>query len=338
LRVDRAVEAVHDAVASGTDIINLSMGIGLPLEECFRVGDTPSNPSYNVAELEPDDWRSMFDIPASPLWQAAHEAVDAGVTVVASTGNHAQSVYVPAVVPNVISVGFQSVKRNVDHLMEIALSDNPTYSQSIGSDLLIVQPPDVLGSSFACPLLAGFAALMEHREELPSYIACVRRAANASGALTRLSVGLEPDSDDVLRVDSLFKRALITAPHAHYENVEGTDECPECALFAAPAYIDFGLFALNTGNLEVAAVLLSAARRFAPDNVHAAADLGVTYGAMAQAVKDAGDADLVLAYLRLAVEEMAVAVRLRPDHVPYQKRLVEFQMAALDPAHWTLAP
>ena len=184
LSPERVIAAIERAVIEGADIINLSMGVGKPDDE-LRAKDGPrANPAYERGGLlDPDDWRMMYDVPGTPLWAAARAAVEAGVTVVASAGNYARYTFVPAAVPGVVSVGFHTVLREVDPVTGVdeARSAAPNYSQSLGADVLLVQPAHVLGSSFACPLISGFAAVMRDRRELPAYLRCVRTAANGCG-------------------------------------------------------------------------------------------------------------------------------------------------------------
>jgi len=334
LTLDRVLEAIDGAIASDADIINLSMGIGLPTADVFSLSDTRVNNAYAPSALAPDDWRRLYDIPGSPLWAAACRARDAGITVIAAGGNQEGCVFVPAAVPGVVAVGFEQVQRSVEGgLLETATSAAPTYSQSHHNDLLLVQPANVLGSSFACPLLSGFAALMQDRGELPAYVASVRRVANASYLMATLDE--HSSREEIMATASLFAGALSTVPHPHHSQRDG-GECPECALFAAPTYIDFGLFRLNTADYDVAHVLLGAARRFAPRNPYAAANLGVLFGCMASEAKAAGDVPAARDLLGKAVDHMSDAVRLRPAHLPYRRRLAEFQDARQDPIAWTM--
>jgi hypothetical protein len=336
LRSERVIAAIERSVADGADIINLSMGVGLPDEEVLRTAQARSNPAYSEDALEPDDWRTVYDIPATPLWTAARAAVQAGVTVVASAGNFRGYVFTPAAVPGVASVGFHAVQRSVEEgeLQEYARSTAPSFSQSERADVLVVQPAHVLGSSFACPLISGFAAVMQDRHELPAYLLCGRRAANASGVERLIEEGVEPPDKTVLWVDSLYKSAFRSAPHPHQERLDGT--CPECAFFAAPLFIDFGLFTAKTGNPDIAFDLLSAARRFAPRNAFAAANLGVVSAVLARNAKAVGDIGAAKEHLAQAVQDMSEAVRLRPGYAPYETRLAEFSTAEEDPTTWTM--
>jgi len=227
LNLDRVIAAIADCVQRGVDVINLSLGAALAEETVSTMptgtdaspADTSRtpNPAYASDALEPDDWRTIFDVPESPLWRAAFDAANAGVTVVAATGNYAGTVYIPAATPGVIAAGFLTVERLVSNRLEEAAAKPPAFIQSRYADLQLLQPADVLGSSFASPLIAAFATLMADRKELPAYVRCARCAANASGALRLLQEGESANSDFLMLTDSLFKGALASAPHTHYD-------------------------------------------------------------------------------------------------------------------------
>ena len=222
LSPERVIAAIERAVIEGADIINLSMGIGTPDEALWAKDGPRGNPAYERgALLDPDDWRTMYDVPGVPLWVAARAAVEAGVTVVASAGNYARYTFVPAAVPGVVSVGFHTVLREVDPVTGVdeARSAPPTYSQSLGADVMVVQPAHVLGSSFACPLISGFAAVMRDRRELPAFLRCVRRAGNAADMLRISEPGDSAEYTALL--DSQFKAAFGSAPRRHYERPDG---------------------------------------------------------------------------------------------------------------------
>ena len=325
LSPERVIAAIERAVIEGADIINLSMGIGTP-DEALWVKDGPrGNPAYERgALLDPDDWRTMYDVPGVPLWVAARAAVEAGVTVVASAGNYARYTFVPAAVPGVVSVGFHTVLREVDPVTGVdeARSAPPTYSQSLGADVMVVQPAHVLGSSFACPLMSGFAAVMRDRRELPAFLRCVRRAGNAADMLRISEPGDSAEYTALL--DSQFKAAFGSAPHRHYERPDD-GPCPECSLFANPTFIDLGVFTGQSGNHEVASVLAATARRIAPWDPHAAANFGIASARLAGKAKAGGDEIGAEIFISRAVASMADATRLRPGYAPFEQGLEQIR-------------
>ena len=225
-----------------------------------------------------------------------------------------------------VSVGFHTVLREVDPVTGVdeASSAAPNYSQSLGADVLLVQPAHVLGSSFACPLISGFAAVMRDRRELPAYLRCVRTAANGSDLL-KLSEPGEDSADFITLIDAQFKAAFGTAPHAHYEQPED-GPCPECSLFANPMFdSDFGIFTAQTGNPQVASVLTATARRIAPWDPHAAGTFGIVSAGLAKQAQAAGDHEGADVYLTRAIASMSDAVRLRPGFAPFEAALARFR-------------
>jgi hypothetical protein len=299
--------------------------------------DLPFWVSHGLGEL--NNWRDLVQTQPQSIFAAPIAALArSGRTVVAATGNARGYVYDPAFRENVFSVSFFRVERAFESLMEEARSEAPTYSQSEFSDFGIIQPAGVLGSSFATPLISGFAALMESREDLRGY-------ANLSvleGYAEQLMVRLEKDShnwsdrhDGI--VDKLFLKAVRASPHSHFD--QGTlSPCPECALFAAGAFINYGLFKLNWGDLDGAEFLLNSAEAFAPANPHAAANLGMVYAVRAQRAQKDGNSEEVSRLLKIAARLQQKASELRPEFEPYQQRVKEFMLGAQHPLEWEMAP
>lgn len=342
--------AIREATAAGADIINISLGESHPSDAVLEV-ETLLDAVPRWDDREPEDhvfwvfdqlrqidgWRYMVRMPSSTLADAARDAAQAGIAVVAAAGNARERVFVPASAPDVLSVSFmRSVRTVIDGLAEEVTARSPSFSQSEFSDFSLLQPPGVLGSSFATPLLSGFAALMSDRSDLLDY----REMAWLDGMAARLLavLGKDPTGGPERRrkvVEALYKDALQRSPHRH--DPAGPDRpCPECSLFATPTYVNFGYYLLNWRALDGAELLLTQAWLFAPRNPHAAANLGVLRAMRAQVAQQDNRWDDVVTLLRLAQEAMTRAVELRPDHVHYQRRLAEFTTALTDPRRWQL--
>lgn len=334
LRTDRMVAALEAAVQDGVDVVSMSLGVPYLRQDRDRRWADGHDDAADP-DVSPDDWRVLLRPDASPLADAARAAVRSGVTVVVSSGNSSEHVYTPASTAGVLSTGFHVPIRSMsaDGLMEEAESGPPTYSQASG-DLLVVQPPGVVGSSFACPLVGGFAALVQDRRDMSAFIATVRRAANASDLFRTLDYGPD-DAGRVALVESWFRGAWQGLPHVH---TPSDPPCPECALFALPLYIDFGLFRLNTRDLAAALQLLAAACAVAPLNAHAHANFGVALAAVADLAVRNGDLDDARSCLGASADHLAVSLRIRPGGPGVEARLREVVAAAADPGSWTLAP
>ncbi len=351
---DEAVgHAIRLAGISGADVINLSLGEPLSLPSTFDHfrqfvdadlwADVESDdmPFLVADALAADpDWRHLFPAPPeSDLLRAIDTALAPGATVVAAAGNDAAEVFTPGIHPGVLAASHLRVDRfSPPGDGELAQAVKPFgYSQSRYSDFAIVQPPHTLGSSFAAPLVSGFAALLPDRANLPRHRVSVRLASLA-GELIPLLTGDAPGRSERREgvLERLYTAAINASPHQHFR-LDDLHECPECALFAAPAYIDGGLFFLKTGNLDSAQTLLTAAVVFAPRNPHAKANLAMTYAMRAEVSRVSGDREQMVSYLARADAGMREAHALLPDRVDIAARVEEFTAARRSPDTWRFA-
>ncbi len=346
--IERALREVDSTAAT---IVNLSLGAAFPMSSVLAVEDflrqltpwpemTEADQLYWISQGlgELKGWRELVRPPPQSLFEEPIAALaQSGRTLFAATGNAKGHIYDPALRASVFSVSFHRTKRTLDALMEEAMLMAPTFSQSEVSDFGIVQPPGVLGSSFATPLLTGFAALMASRDDLQKYAEVVRLAALAESLMVSLAQAHSwSDRRDGV-IDTLFLKALRASPHAHADQ-NRRDPCPECALFAASAFVNYGLFKLNWGDLDGAQVLLGAAEAFAPANPHAAANLGMVHAVRAREAQKAGDFEQVRRLLKTAAQLQQKASQLRPEHEPYQRRVAEFLQGTQHPRGWEMAP
>jgi hypothetical protein len=138
-------------------------------------------------------------------------------------------------------------------------------------------------------------------------------------------------------IDKLFLKAIQASPHSHDEQSRQSP-CPECAFFASHAFINYGLFKLNWGDLDDAEILLSSVEAFAPANPHAAANLGMVYAVRAQRSQNVGNFEEVSNLLKESARLMQKAFHLRPGHEPYQLRMQEFMIGAQHPHEWKMVP
>lgn len=346
--IERALREVDTTSAT---IVNLSLGAAFPTDSVLAIEDFLYRlapwPEMSEADAlfwisqglgELDGWRDLLRPPQS-IFEAPIGALEqSGRTVVAATGNARGHIFDPALRAGVLSVSFHRVERSIASLMEEAVSKAPTFSQSEVSDFAIIQPPGVLGSSFATPQISGFAALMASRGDLRGYAEVARLASLAEGLMVSLGHGSDTWSDrrDGV-IDKLFLKAVRASPHSHSDQSRRSP-CPECALFAANAFINYGLFKLNRGDLDGAEALLGPAEAFAPANPHAAANLGMVYAIRAQRAQKADDLEEVSQLLKIAARLQQKASQLRPEHEPYQRRVEEFILGAQHPLEWKMAP
>jgi len=335
--------AIDDAVRRRVDLINLSLAEVFPTDAIFDRGrffnsdeywpsmTADDLPFWSAERLANTEFRDWLSIEPTHVSTAAARAAVAGIEVVAAAGNHLDMLAVPAVCPDVISASFHREQRTATGSLEIARSVAPTYTPSDFSDFSVIQPPDVLGSSFATPLISGFGTLMKPPRALDPYRDMVRLGGMAS-ELFVLSMHSERNLRWEQVMVDLFERAIASRPHQ-----DEAGPCAECSFFALQIYNDFGLLRLGMRELHAAVDLFSVARAIAPHSSFAAANLGVTYGALADSANRGGDDTKVRKLLDRAVDNMTAAVTIRGDPA-YAERLREFEAARVDPRGWSIRP
>jgi hypothetical protein len=217
---------------------------------------------------------------------------------------------------------------------EIGIGKPPAfYSQSEYSDFAVLQPRDVLGSSFATPLVAGLAALMGSRSQLSAYREVYWLDMLASALIPELGETWSDRRHGV--VEALWAKAISMTPHLHL-NERQPPVCPECAFFVLTAYVNFGLHKLFQGQLDDAELLLRTADAFAPATAEAAANLGIVYASRAAGAQQSGRWQDTSRLLRQAGRLQTKASALRPEFWPYRIRAAEFLAGAEDPEHWRM--
>ncbi len=107
--------------------------------------------------------------------------------VVAACGNEVGPLKCPAEQQSVLSVGYASERREIEWdgevpVRETAIADRPGFDQSMLADMVVRQPPDVAGSSFAAPMICGLAALSPAITHLAEWRDVLSAATNASTA------------------------------------------------------------------------------------------------------------------------------------------------------------
>jgi hypothetical protein len=346
--IARALQAIAQTDAQ---IVNLSLGQAHEVDATDAIvqllGALPPWPDATEADFQyriaqglgllsgHGAWRRLLWPPDSPLAEMVAALVDSGRAVIAAAGNARGRAYDPALRPGVFAVGFHRVVRAMEVGAERASVRGPTYTQSEFCDFGLLQPPGVLGSSFATPLISGFVALMEQRADLQAYARTIWCASQAEVLMVQPEHG---DAGSVRRAQvivDLFARAVQHAPHRH----TGSDgPCPECALFAVSAFVNGGLNRLEWGYPDHAAQMLAPAEAFAPTNPHAAANYALVHAVRARRAKEAGDRQALVHGLQEAKRLMSKACALRPDHLPYERRLQEFVSALATPDGWIMAP
>ena len=354
LSVPTVRTAIGSASAAKSDVINLSLTVASALGQVNKsnvaLGTAPrwdnmtdeDFPYWVAEQLGETGWRTWLDVPTDELAKAAEAASGAGATVIAAAGNNDKYAYSPAASPSVCSVAFlRSIRTQLETNTEIARAGRPSYNQTNYVDFAIVQPENVVGTSFAAPLMSGLAALMEPGTQLAEYRDTVWASGVASELMSRLipieTAAWNPRRQGV--VEQLFQRAITDLPHSHDKH---SSPCPECSFLAAETYINFGLFKLRLHQLNGADELLSTARAVAPTNPFAAANLAMLYATRAGDTIGQVNTEVTMRLLTSAIDHMTSAVSLLETAgsqsaglAAYRNRIEEWTKAVHKPSNWT---
>ena len=309
----RAIRVALRAVAqSGVDTVCMSIAVPvargdlrvLPLDDLAGTG----LPAI-VDALAASGGRYTVELDACPLSVCLCSEARAlgGATIFAASGNDATCLSCPAVAGGVVSTGFQLEARTiVEGDIENAAALPPSYSQAEIVDVLIRQPADVLGSSFATPLAAGLAALGLDRAALPAMLASARLGSYGDLLLARAREG-GLDAGVTAQMLGIYDAATRGFGHSG----EPGHWCVGCALLGTTLFTNAGLAFYGAGELVRAEGLLRTARQIAPSSADAAANLARALIARL----DAGEAGL--AAEALALYDHAIA--LRPGYRGYDR-------------------
>lgn len=286
--------ALADVVARDCDVLNLSFARPTTAGGSFGVMndlvEATSSPKYqqtnDVVALEwesrMDGWRQSFALPdASPFIKAVEKAISAGCVVVAAAGNNSEYAYEPAIIPGVFAAGFHGGPMVGEHFYDEWAYASPTFDQTKLFDFIVPQPREALGSSFAAPLISGFAAIMDDPHDLSRFAKVAWRSNLATQGM-QLFCERRPQRWDLMfpiwvdAIERISRRALAQVPHDHA--LLGLDQgCPECSLFALGCMVNHGVFELNLGSLDEAERWLKEAEVVLPDNPHVLLLLGRLY-------------------------------------------------------------
>lgn len=251
------------------------------------------------------------------LCEEVNKASKVGKLVVAAVGNAVGDPFCPACATGALAIGFQLDQREVvAEAWEAAWATDPSYKQSGFVDFTIMQPPNVVGSSFAAPLFAGALALGIERSDLRNLM-----LSSKIGSLGDYFMGDwyrdvapkdKPEEESTIAL--LYHKAIKTNPH--FPDMSA-DTIFGASLFTSRFMINAGLFHMLARDLDDAERILSWCRQAAPKNCHAAANLGKTLFLMAQ-TKASKHPDRAFKLGERAQQEYSTAIRLRPEFRPYE--------------------
>jgi tetratricopeptide (TPR) repeat protein len=152
-------KALRTIEKSGADIVNLSLG------HSTEQGGT------GVCECK--------------LAAEVARFAQANKLVVAACGNEFGPLSCPAQIKSVLSVGYSNERREINWdgevpVREVSIADRPSFAQSMLANVLVRQPPDIAGSSFAAPMICGLAAISPPLTHLAEWSDVIFRAGSAS--------------------------------------------------------------------------------------------------------------------------------------------------------------
>jgi hypothetical protein len=330
--LNMVIAALDQGAESDVDIVCLSLGVPteINLESWMQNAAGLYDRTQWASWLESDELPELLqpEKKACPLCEAADKNVAAGKMVFAAVGNSSGDIFCPARAKGVTSVGFQLEQRTFEKvsqggLWEPAFWAPPSYSQSILADVTVNQLSGALGSSFACPLIAGAAALGIQRDHLGSLLKSARLSGNADALLPMLDASHPREWITLTR--SLYSRALDLHPYKDLI-IEDAMARLECRIFSVPLFVNYGLFLMGIDNLKLAEELLRTVWQFAPWEASAAANLGRLCQIKAERTYSSGwSAELARDFLAEAEALYIEALRLRPGMKVFEYQLAEIR-------------
>lgn len=283
-------EAIGTAGAAGADVINLSLEFPTdcePQETSWIDLDLLTAPAPPKADFlaQVDAWIEHAEPYAGRRCKSPCEICSAlaqvppETLVVAASGNRSDRAC-PACVYRVVGAGFERSERiERDGVVFTPAALPQTRANMARFELAIEEPPGFLGTSFAAPLLSGFAALISSPSAL-AVTACVGRAMTpvlqiASLQATSPPAELPEDASSTLHEALL--RVVTTMPddHRHFDHEWTRDPCPLCSLLFVDWYDVLVSLLIAVGVPERAVGVARIAAVLAPDAASVSANRGL---------------------------------------------------------------
>lgn len=283
-------KAVGAAVAEGANVVNMSLQfasaarprdfVPRPLEWLPSPEDMRRHLDEHLAAVEPYiDQRCPTRCPTC----SALDAVPESVTVIAATGQKFASTC-PAVSQRAIGVAFEkSAVQEIDgHFASIHV-ESSTNSIVERHEVVIHEPPGFFGTSFAAPLVAGFAALGGDASDFHQLSRLIKGLtpllslqSERLKKLHELSDVDEPLANRVamylnfheaIEAGVDYVKGLMPLDHRHWD--EPLDElrpCALCELFARDLYVIEVTDLIESGHFERAVLASERAARICPNS------------------------------------------------------------------------
>jgi hypothetical protein len=211
--------------------------------------------------------------------------------VVAASGNSFAATC-PACVGKVVGAGFHTTRLVEREGVVYRTSELPqTQTRQLRPEFLVEEPPGFLGTSFAAPLLSGFASLVPAPAEIaklawvPIAMTPVLVLANTHAVTPARDI---PEVAPRILHQGLLRIAeAVPVAHQHWREAMVTRSCAVCALVMVAWYDAFTSLLTASGVPERAAPIARIAAVLAPDAATVQSNLGLACRALAEKTLDA---------------------------------------------------
>jgi tetratricopeptide (TPR) repeat protein len=286
-------------------------------------------PIVNYSVGKPSDLLEFDNVGANhhcSICELVEPVIVKNKIVFAAVGNDKEKKFCPAIRNDVFSIGFLSEKSQInieENFETVSVKNTSLFSQSPIADLSIPESSGVLGSSFAAPLIAGATCLLENPYDVEKYINARKDSAIAAMLFAQSYDAVSNSTGDF--IGDYFESAIKKLPHLHEKNDE---YCVGCSIFATPIYINAGLYYFFKNRLDIAEQFSAIAVKLAPWSSDAASFRAAYLRTVVEEYYYKGnritDSDIEQ-IKREAVSEFKRAIKINPNHKPYQVALEEMQ-------------
>lgn len=314
--------AVALAKSLGADIVNMSLEFSLYCPRAPKAG-------YDLAVVVAEDPGVQPFLRNLDIWLKGIEPFEPGgcrqpcelcavlrtmptKQLVLSAAGNLFEIACPACHDRCVGVGFEAqtiVQRGGGNLLARNLPSG--FSQNLVTEISIPQPAGFFGTSFASPLIAGFAALVD-TEEFLELAQMPLAMAPISILLQRMQQSGRGTATQAEAVFEGFRRLAAEVPRGHHHWEEGPFvPCAVCSLFMVDWYRDFLDILTGSGRAGTAVHVGAAAELVLPYSAAVIGNFAVAARTLAAATDDSADQRRLL---EVAADRFRRAERLMGDN------------------------